>query len=123
MNQFTFKPNEIPSHLLKINPHLSKEIVDCPPDPTSNLESNSRDAPISTKKAQGYDTRCRIHIHSVRKRLADPDGVSGKAAIDGLVHSGILEDDSAKFVSSVTYSQEKTKKGESEKTIMTLDWN
>jgi len=48
-----------------------------------------------------------IHIHSIRKRLTDCDGTSGKAAIDGLVLAGIIEDDSPKFVKSVTFSQEK----------------
>lgn len=52
------------------------------------------------------DKKFRIHIHSKRKRLADPDGISGKAAIDGLREGGILPDDSAKFVSEVSFSQE-----------------
>ena len=58
-----------------------------------------------------------IHIHSIRKRLVDPDGISGKAAIDGLVHAGLLEDDSCKFVEEVRYTQEK---GAEEKTIITI---
>ena len=61
-----------------------------------------------------------IHIHSKRKRLADPDGVSGKAAIDGLVHAGLLKDDSLKFIGEVTHSQEKISKLESEETIITI---
>lgn len=58
-----------------------------------------------------------IHIHSVRKRLIDPDGCSGKAAIDGLVHAGVIPDDSADFVSGVSYSQEK---GSEERTVITI---
>jgi len=58
-----------------------------------------------------------IHIHSIRKRLADPDGISGKAAIDGIVKCGVLKDDSVKFVKEVRYSQEK---GEPEETIITI---
>lgn len=65
------------------------------------------------------DTRCSIHVHSIRKRLADPDGVSAKACIDGLVLAGILADDSAKEVSKVTYSQEKNPE---ETTVITLIW-
>ena len=48
-----------------------------------------------------------IHVHSIRKRLCDADGISAKAAIDGLVHAGILADDSPKEVKSVTFSQDK----------------
>lgn len=59
-----------------------------------------------------------IHIHSIRKRLVDPDGISGKAAIDGLVHAGVLEDDSSEFINQVSYSQEK---GKEEKTIITIE--
>lgn len=69
---------------------------------------------------KGLDKRCSIHIHSRRHRLADPDGISGKAAIDGLVLAGILSDDSPKEVSEVTYSQEKIPKTENEETIVTL---
>lgn len=53
--------------------------------------------------------RYSIVIHSFRKRLADPDGISAKAAIDGLVSNGLLKDDSAKYVKEVTYKQEKSK--------------
>lgn len=60
----------------------------------------------------------KIHIHSVRKRLADPDGLSGKAVIDGLVKTGVLPDDSLKYVSGVEFSQEK---GSEEKTIITIE--
>ena len=52
----------------------------------------------------------KIHIHSKRKRLADADGISAKAAVDGLVFAGVLKDDSAQYVTEVTYSQEKCKK-------------
>lgn len=47
-------------------------------------------------------------MHSRRRRLADPDGLCAKWAIDGLVESGILPDDSAEWVESVTFTQEKS---------------
>ena len=56
-----------------------------------------------------FNSPVRITVHSRRKRLCDPDGISGKAAIDGLVKAGLLEDDSAKFVTEVRYTQEKSK--------------
>ncbi|GAG15456.1 unnamed protein product, partial [marine sediment metagenome] len=39
---------------------------------------------------------------------------------DGLVHAGILEDDSAKYVKEVTFSQRKTEKTEAEYTEVTI---
>lgn len=74
---------------------------------------------MAKKEGERLDTRCSIHVHSIRKRLADPDGVSAKACIDGLVLAGILADDSAKEVSKVTYSQEKNPE---ETTVITLIW-
>jgi hypothetical protein len=81
--------------------------------PSSDMERTISDEPLGEKEGKGLDTcgggkRVRIHIHSRRKRLCDPDGISAKAVIDGLVHSGILKDDSAEFISEVSYSQEKT---------------
>ncbi len=74
---------------------------------------------MAEKKIERLYPPFSIHIRSVRKRLADSDGISGKAAIDGLVHCGILQDDSAKFVEEVTYSQKKTKGPEYTEIIIT----
>ena len=52
--------------------------------------------------------------------MADADGISAKAVIDGLVLAGVLEDDSPKYVKWVTYSQEKISKKEDEETIITI---
>jgi hypothetical protein len=46
--------------------------------------------------------------------------VSAKAAIDGLVLAGFIEDDSPKFIKEVSYSQEKVSKGEAEETFIFL---
>lgn len=74
----------------------------------TDMEQNIGDGSLGQEKGQGYDSPCHIVIHSLRRRLADADGISGKAAIDGLIHSGVLRDDSPQFVKSVTFSQEKT---------------
>jgi hypothetical protein len=66
------------------------------------------------------DQRVRIHVHSRRWRLTDPDGISVKAAIDGLVAGGILRDDSAKFVEKVSFSQELIAKDQPEETVITI---
>ena len=67
-------------------------------DKTSNLESAVRNEPLGQEESERFDSLVRISIHSVRGVLADPDGISGKAAIDGIVKAGILRDDSPKEV-------------------------
>ena len=57
-------------------------------------------------------TQCSIRVLSKRKRLADPDGISAKAVLDGITKAGILVDDSAEYVKEVTFSQEKSKEEE-----------
>lgn len=84
----------------------------------ANVEPNPRNDELREAEATAFNSPVRIHVHSIRNRLTDADGISAKAAIDGLVHAGILEDDSPAFVKEVTYSQEKTK-GE-ERTIITI---
>lgn len=73
----------------------------------ADLESYLRNEPLAKEKVKRVDSPVRIHIHSKRKRLADADGVSAKALIDGLVLGGVLSDDSPREVTAVTYSQEK----------------
>ena len=88
--------------------------------PFALLESDTVDEPMGAEETKRHDALCCIHIHSIRKRLADPDGVSAKACIDGLVHAGLLQDDSPKYVKEVSYSQEK---GKEEETIITITYD
>jgi len=83
---------------------------DCSTVQAANMEPDPGNAPLGSEEIEGLDpqSRVRIHIHSRRKRLCDPDGISGKAVIDGFVHAGILADDSPKHVKEVSFSQEKT---------------
>lgn len=87
-----------------------------------NVEQASCYEPVGAQEIPRLDSPCRIHIHSRRYRLADPDGISGKAAIDGLVHSGILPDDSTRYVQEVTYSQSKVKTVDQEETEIIISW-
>ena len=82
------------------------------------MEQNISNASLGEKKIKRFNSPVSIHVHSIRKRLTDADGVSAKAAIDGLVLSGLLPDDSPKYVSKVSYSQEK---GSKEETIITIE--
>ena len=81
------------------------------------LESLVADATTGKKSFDQIDTPVSIAIHSIRKKLCDSDGISAKAAIDGLVHVGLLQNDSPLEVSEVAFSQ---KKGNEEITIITI---
>lgn len=74
---------------------------------------------LATKEGKGLDKKASIRVHSKRSRLADPDGISAKAVIDGLVLAGILRDDNAKCVKEVSHSQEQSKV---EETIIEIVW-
>lgn len=69
----------------------------------TNMESNFGNEPVGKEKTERLDSRVDIHIISYRKRKHDPDGVSAKAALDGLVRCGILTDDSTKEIRKVTF--------------------
>ena len=62
-----------------------------------------------------------ILVHSFRHRLADPDNVSTKAALDGIVKVGILGNDTAKQVQEIRFKQTKIGTKEKEKTIITIE--
>lgn len=84
----------------------------------ANVEPNPVDGSSSKNADKEIHPRVRIHIHSRRRRLCDPDGISAKAAIDGLVKGGLLADDSAKYIDAVTFSQERA---ETDETIITVE--
>jgi len=90
--------------------------------PVTNLERTACRRPVAPKTDPAMDTCCRIRVHCRRHRLADPDGISVKAVLDGLVLAGILADDSAKQISeSPIVTQEKITKAEQETTILTIE--
>lgn len=86
----------------------------------ADVEQSSWYAALVEEGVTPFTTPVGIHIHSKRKRLTDADSISAKAAIDGLVHAGLLQDDSPKYVQEVSYSQERTEKDEPEETILTI---
>lgn len=83
----------------------------------TDMESDIKDALSNQNEGVFGNRPVYIHIHSVRKRPTDPDGVSGKAAIDAIVKAGVLPDDNCQIVKSVTFSQEK---GVDEQTVITI---
>jgi len=73
------------------------------------MESNTVHAALPANCFAEMDSRVTITIISYRRINHDPDGISAKAAIDGLVHAGILADDSSKQVKKVTFESRKSK--------------
>ncbi len=67
------------------------------------------------EQMQTFTTRVHVHITHYRKRLCDPDNLNCKACIDAAVDMGLLQDDSAKWIESITHTQIKSA---DEKTVM-----
>lgn len=86
----------------------------------ADLERPSCNGTVAKKAGTGRHTPCSIRVHSVRKHLADPDGISCKAVLDGLTKSGILRDDNASIVKEVRFTQTP---GKDEETIITIEWD
>lgn len=70
----------------------------CPAVPAPDLERAPRFASVAAPVHPTVDTPCRIRLLCHRHRLADPDGISAKALIDGLVLAGILAGDSTREI-------------------------
>ena len=100
-----WKPEKMNEHQRKLLQKADSNIAVS----SSDLEQNISNEPVGTRETPKMVTPCRVHIHSRRYRLADPDGISGKAVIDGLVHARVLPDDTAAEISKVTFTQEKIK--------------
>lgn len=70
---------------------------------------------------QRFDSPVCISVYHYRHRLCDPDGASVKAAIDGIVHTGVLRDDSCKEIQEIRHKQIKIPKSEKEKTVFRIE--
>jgi Holliday junction resolvase RusA-like endonuclease len=76
---------------------------------TPNLEPDTGNAVLSKDETPTFHSPVTIRVISYRKLNHDPDGVSVKAVLDGIVALGILTDDSAKQVSEITFESRKSK--------------
>jgi Holliday junction resolvase RusA-like endonuclease len=85
--------------------------------PAPNVEPHLSDAAVDTKKVKRFDSLVSIKVTSYRARRHDPDGVSVKAVLDGIVRAGILADDSTEQIKSITFESIKSKE---EKTIIEI---
>ncbi len=86
--------------------------------PPAHMESNLPNAAMDKEKIKRFDSRVNITVISYRARRHDPDGVSVKAVLDGIVRLGILADDSTEQVESITFKSIKSKE---EKTIIEIE--
>jgi Holliday junction resolvase RusA-like endonuclease len=73
---------------------------------------------MGTEETPRFDTRVNIRVISYRKVKHDPDGISVKAVLDGIVRAGILADDSTEQVKSITFESIKSKE---EKTVIEIE--
>jgi hypothetical protein len=77
---------------------------------------------MAAGKGAAFTTRVSLEIISYRTRLADPSGISEKAAIDGLVNCGILRGDSLREIQEpIIHRQVKVKNVSDEKTEIILE--
>ena len=95
-------------------------INDRPARQVTNLERTASDESLETCGRAAFDSLVSIRIDSYRIRLADVDGVSGKAVLDALVLAKVIADDTTKEVKEVLYSQTKVKNKTEEKVVVTV---
>jgi hypothetical protein len=102
--------------------HRPAEAVDYDNDSgqAADMELPASRQSVAACKGAAFDSRVSVEIVSYRVRLADADGISAKAAIDGLVMCGILADDTTKEISEVRYRQVKVKNEADEKTEIVI---
>lgn len=83
----------------------------------ADMEPDSGNAAHATHSTPRISAPCSVVVTHVRSRLADPDGLSVKAVLDGIVQAGILANDSAKQITEIRNRQVK---GDPEITIIEL---
>lgn len=86
--------------------------------PTTDLEPDACHESLAEEEIKGFTSQVTIRVISYRKANHDPDGISVKAVLDGIVRAGILADDSTKQVKEITFESKKSKE---EKTIIEIE--
>lgn len=85
--------------------------------PVADMEQDISNAALDEKEIKRFDSLVHITVTSYRARRHDPDGVSVKAVLDGIVRLGILADDSTEQIKSITFKSIKSKE---EKTVIEI---
>jgi len=110
--------NDLPAHILAINPSLAGDRV--PRAAAADVEPDTEHGPRGAHGDEAAYPRVRLTVRSYRARLADPDGISVKAAIDGLVEAGVIKDDNAGVVVGLTIEQVKGPRAD-ERTVIVVE--
>ncbi len=110
--------NDLPAYILALNPALAGDRV--PRAAAADVEPHPGDGPGGAHGHEAAYPRVRLTVRSYRARLCDPDGISVKAAIDGLVEAGVIPDDSAAVVAGLTVEQVKCPRAE-ERTVIVVE--
>lgn len=95
-----------------VNDHDSRQATD--------LESATRHEQVAACGRAAFDSPVSIRVDSYRIRLADVDGISAKAVLDGLVLARVIANDTTKEVKEVLFSQTKVKNKDEEKVVVTV---
>lgn len=92
------------------------------PRQTSAMERDSSDAPLATGQVQeGANGRILIRVTSIRRRLADEDGLCEKYMVDCCRYAGLVLDD-APGICKIETTQRKAAKGEAERTEIAITY-
>lgn len=88
----------------------------------ADVECHAGDELAKTKVVEAFTSPVRISVTHYRKKLADPDGLSTKAAVDGIVKLGILADDSTKEIQEpILHRQVKIQESDVERTVFEIE--
>lgn len=94
---------------------------DSVPSEDADMEPDFGHESLGAETVQRFITPVRISVHHYRHRLCDADAPSIKAALDGIVHTGVLRDDSTKEIHEIRHRQFKIPATEAEKTIFKIE--
>jgi len=85
------------------------------------MQPNRKNAQNAILSNVMFDKKVHITVHSIRRGRPDRDAVSIKAALDELVKMQVLKDDTTEEVANIDYTFENVKRGQEEKTIITIE--
>lgn len=73
--------------------------------------------PAPARQGGEAATRYRLHVSHYRRRLVDVDGLVCKHALDGLVDAGVIPDDSARHIASISHEQHRVATSDEERMV------
>jgi len=88
--------------------------------PIAIMESDTDNEYSPEERIAALDTRVIVAVTSYRWGKHDPDGVSIKAVLDGLIKCGILRDDSTDEIQKICLRSKKAKTKAMERTTIEI---